>query len=41
MSTCLSDGKKRQNEKMKVCNTEAKGMKGDAHKKFKSECLKK
>lgn len=28
MKTCLSDGKKRQQEKMKVCNTEVAGKKG-------------
>ena len=41
MSSCLSDGRKRQNDKMKTCNVDAKGMKGDERKKFMSECLKK
>ena len=30
-----------QQAKMKSCNADAKGMKGDARKKFMSECLKK
>ena len=30
-----------QQDKMKSCNTEAKGKKGDERKKFMSECLKK
>ena len=29
-----------QQSKMKTCNTEAKGKKGDERKKFMSECLK-
>lgn len=41
MSSCLSDGKKRQQEKMKVCNTDATGKKGDERKAFMSDCLKK
>lgn len=41
MKTCLSDGKKRQQEVMKSCNAEAKGKKGDERKKFMSDCLKK
>ncbi|MEO8849282.1 MAG: PsiF family protein [Casimicrobiaceae bacterium] len=27
--------------KMSTCNTQAKGMKGDEHKKFMSDCMKK
>jgi hypothetical protein len=37
------DAKKAENSqqnRMKECNTKAKGMKGDEHKKFMSECLK-
>jgi psiF repeat len=30
-----------QQSKMKTCNVEAKGMKGDERKKHMSECLKK
>ena len=30
-----------QQEKMKSCNAEAKGKKGDERKQFMSECLKK
>jgi len=30
-----------QQSKMKTCNVDAKGMKGDERKKFMSECLKK
>ena len=30
-----------QQSKMKTCNAEAKGMKGDERKKHMSECLKK
>jgi len=41
MSSCLSDGKKRQQEKMKMCNTDATGKKGDERKAFMSDCLKK
>ena len=41
MSSCLSDGKKRQQEKMKVCNTDATGKKGTERKEFMSTCLKK
>jgi hypothetical protein len=32
---------KAQQDKMKTCNAEAKGMKGDERKKFMSDCLKK
>ena len=41
MSSCLSDGRKRQNERMKSCNLDATGKKGDERKAFMSECLKK
>jgi hypothetical protein len=41
VNTCLSDGRKRQQEVMKACNAEAKDKKGDARKKFMSECMKK
>ena len=41
MKSCLSDGKKRQQEVMKQCNADAKGKKGDERKKFMSGCLKK
>lgn len=37
----VSEAQKAQQEKMKACNAEAKGKKGDEHKKFMSECLKK
>ena len=30
-----------QQSKMKTCNVDAKGMKGDERKKFMSDCLKK
>ena len=41
MKSCLSDGKKRQQERMKTCNADATGKKGDERKAFMSECLKK
>ncbi len=44
MKECLSakaDAKTAQQNKMKTCNVDAKGMKGDERKKFMSECLKK
>ena len=41
MKSCLSDGKKRQQERMKTCNVDATGKKGDERKAFMSECLKK
>jgi hypothetical protein len=41
VSSCMSDGKKRQQEKMKMCNTDATGKKGDARKAFMSDCLSK
>jgi hypothetical protein len=41
MSSCLSDKKKAQQEKMKTCNADAKekNLKGDERKKFMSSCL--
>lgn len=41
MKTCLSDGRKAQQEKMKICNTEATGKKGQERKDFMKECLSK
>ena len=41
MSSCLSDGRKRQQERMKTCNLDASGKKGDERKAFMSEYLKK
>ena len=41
MSSCLSDGRKRQQERMKTCNVDATGKKGDERKAFMSDCLKK
>lgn len=41
MSTCLADGRKRQQEKMKACAAENKGKKGDEYKKAQAECLRK
>lgn len=41
MKTCLSDGKKQQQERMKACAMENKGKKGEEYKKAQSECLKK
>lgn len=41
MKTCLSDGKKQSQERMKTCNVEVEGKTGDARKVFLSECLKK
>ncbi|WP_412556704.1 PsiF family protein [Xylophilus sp. GOD-11R] len=41
MSSCLSDGKKRQQERMKACNVDATGKKGEERKAFMSACLKK
>ena len=41
MSSCLSDGRKRQQERMKSCNVDATGKKGDERKAFMSDCLKK
>jgi len=41
MSTCLSDGRKRQQEVMKTCNAEAAGKKGAERKQFMAECLRK
>jgi hypothetical protein len=39
MSTCLSDGKKRQQERMKICAAENKGKKGDEYKAAQKACL--
>ncbi|HET9642304.1 MAG TPA: PsiF family protein [Burkholderiaceae bacterium] len=36
-----ADGKSAQQEKMKACNVEAKGKKGDERKAFMKECLSK
>jgi hypothetical protein len=41
MSECLKAKPVSQQDRMKGCNAEAKGMKGDERKKFMSECLKK
>lgn len=41
VNTCLADGKKRQQEKMKACAAENKGKKGDDYKKAQKECLAK
>jgi hypothetical protein len=41
MSTCLADGKKRQQEKMKACAVANKDMKGAEFKRAQAECLKK
>jgi hypothetical protein len=41
MSTCLADGRKRQQEVMKACNADAKDKKGEDRKKFMASCLKK
>jgi len=32
--------KKASDNKMATCNTKSKGLKGDEHKKFMSECMK-
>ena len=37
----VTSAKTAQQEKMKTCNKEATGKKGDERKKFMSECLKK
>nr|WP_308633184.1 PsiF family protein [Massilia sp. R2A-15] len=39
MKTCLSDKPMTQQEKMKACNTEATGKKGDDRKAFMKTCL--
>jgi hypothetical protein len=42
MKDCLSANKpEKQQNKMKTCNAEATGKKGDERKAFMSECLKK
>lgn len=40
MKSCLSDGRKAQQEKMKICNLHAKGKKGAERKVFMKECLR-
>jgi hypothetical protein len=39
MKTCLSSRKVSQQDKMKSCNAEAAGKKGDERKAFMKECL--
>ena len=41
MKSCLADGRKGQQEKMKTCNVEAKDKKGDERKAFMKACLSK
>ena len=41
MSDCLKNKQKAQREKMKACNQDAAGKKGDERKAFMSDCLKK
>ena len=41
MKSCLSNKPANQQSKMKTCNADAKGMKGDERKAFMSQCLKK
>lgn len=41
VNTCLADGKKRQQEKMKVCAAENKGKKGEEYKAAQKACLAK
>ena len=41
MKSCLADGRKAQQEKMKTCNVEAKDKKGDERKAFMKACLSK
>lgn len=41
MKSCLADGRKAQQEKMKACNVEAKDKKGDERKAFMRACLSK
>ena len=41
MKICLSAGKDVQQSKMKTCNAQASGKKGDERKAFMGECLKK
>jgi hypothetical protein len=40
MSTCLADGKKRQQDVMKACAAQNKGKKGAEYKAAQKECLK-
>jgi psiF repeat len=37
--TAPSPAQKAQQDKMAACNTKAKGMTGDEHKKFMSDCM--
>jgi len=39
VNTCLADGKKRQQEKMKACAAQNKGKKGDDYKMAQKACL--
>ena len=39
-STATSKPMTAQQQKMATCSTQSKGMKGDAHKQFMSDCLK-
>jgi hypothetical protein len=41
MKECLTDKQARQQDKMKMCNKDAEGKKGDERKAFMSDCLKK
>lgn len=41
VNTCLADGKKRQQEKMKACAAENKGKKGEEYKAAQKACLAK
>jgi hypothetical protein len=41
MKTCLSAKKETQQDKMKTCNADAAGKKGDERKAFMKECLSK
>ena len=38
--TAASAPMSKQQTKMATCNTKSKGLKGDEHKKFMSECMK-
>jgi len=39
LSTCFSDGRKRQQEVIMTCNARARGKGGDERKKFMAACL--
>jgi len=39
VNSCLADGKKRQQEKMKACAVENKGKKGEEYKQAQKACL--